>query len=71
MQYQVTNLATWAYVNEDPETLLQGIARREVVQYLASADINDLMSRGRAVAGEILRRDIQTKRGRFSAWARA
>jgi regulator of protease activity HflC (stomatin/prohibitin superfamily) len=59
IQYQITNLATWAYVNEDPETLLQGLARREVVQFLASADFNNLMSLGRAAAGNALRDNIQ------------
>jgi modulator of FtsH protease HflK len=59
VQYQITNLAAWAYVNKDPETLLQGIALREVVQYLASADFDELMSRGRAAAGIALRQNMQ------------
>lgn len=59
VQYQITNLSLWAYVNEDPDTLLQGIARREVGRYLASADFNSLMSTARGVAGEALRNDIQ------------
>ena len=61
VQYQITNLATWAYVNEDPETLLKGVSEREVAHYLASADLDDLMSRGRAAAAEALRRDIQAQ----------
>ncbi|MGA2173453.1 MAG: protease modulator HflK [Verrucomicrobiota bacterium] len=59
VQYQITNLATWAYTNEDPQTLLKGISEREVARYLASADLDDLMSRGRAAAAESLRRNIQ------------
>jgi regulator of protease activity HflC (stomatin/prohibitin superfamily) len=59
VQYQITNLATWAYINEDPVTLLTNIAEREVVQYLASADFDDLMSRGRGEASEALRQNIQ------------
>jgi regulator of protease activity HflC (stomatin/prohibitin superfamily) len=59
VQYQITNLATWAYTNEDPGTLLTNIAEREVVQYLASADFDDLMSRGRGAASEALRQSIQ------------
>jgi membrane protease subunit HflK len=59
VQYQITNLATWAYTNEDPATLLTNIAEREVVQYLASADFDDLMSRGRGAAEEALRQNIQ------------
>ena len=61
MQYQITNLASWAYNNQDPEALLEGVATREVVHYLASADFDDLMSRGRAVAGDILRRNMQAE----------
>ena len=53
VQYQITNLASWAYVNTDPDGLLQGIATREVGRYLASADLNSLMSVGRGVAGEV------------------
>ncbi|HZM04871.1 MAG TPA: protease modulator HflK, partial [Candidatus Saccharimonadales bacterium] len=59
VQYQITNLASWAYVNADPDVLLRGIATREVVHYLASADFDDVMSRGRAAAGKALRVDIQ------------
>jgi membrane protease subunit HflK len=59
VQYQITNLASWAYVNADPVTLLTNIAEREVIQYLASADFDDLMSRGRGAASEALRENIQ------------
>jgi membrane protease subunit HflK len=61
VQYQVTNLAAWAYVNSNPEPLLRGIATREVVQYLASADFDDLMSRGRGAAATALRANIQNE----------
>ena len=50
VQYQITNLENWAYVNKGPEELLKGIALRQVVQYLATADFDELMSRGRAAA---------------------
>jgi regulator of protease activity HflC (stomatin/prohibitin superfamily) len=60
VQYQITNLAMWAYINEDPETLLKGMALREVVHYLASADFDDLMSRGRAAAGKALLENMQS-----------
>jgi regulator of protease activity HflC (stomatin/prohibitin superfamily) len=59
VQYQITNLASWAYVNQDPGTLLTNAAEREVVQYLAGADFDDLMSRGRAVASLTLQQNIQ------------
>jgi modulator of FtsH protease HflK len=61
VQYEITNLASWAYINEDPVTLLTNIAEREVVQYLASADFDDLMSRGRGAASEALRHNIQAQ----------
>jgi len=61
VQYQITNLSTWAYTNEDPETLLKGIAERAVVQYLASADLDSLMSLGRAAAAQSLRQRIQAQ----------
>jgi len=59
VQYQITNLASWAYVNQDPGTLLTNAAEREVVQYLAGADFDDLMSRGRAAASQALQQNIQ------------
>jgi regulator of protease activity HflC (stomatin/prohibitin superfamily) len=60
IQYQITNLLQWAYVNKDPDELLKRLAMREVVRYLASADLYDLMSHGRQKAGEVLFQRIQT-----------
>ncbi len=59
VQYQITNLSSWAYTNEDPVTLLTNIAEREVVQYLASADFDNLMSSGRAAASVTLQQNMQ------------
>ena len=70
VQYQITNLANWAYINEDPVTLLTNIAEHEVVQYLASADFDDLMSRGRAVASVALQQNIQQQADIFKLGAR-
>jgi regulator of protease activity HflC (stomatin/prohibitin superfamily) len=70
VQYQITNLASWAYTNEDPITLLTNIAEREVIQYLASADFDDLMSRGRAAASEALRENIQKQADAMQLGAR-
>jgi regulator of protease activity HflC (stomatin/prohibitin superfamily) len=39
---------------------LEDLATREVVRYLASADMNDVMSRGRLEASDVLRSQIQT-----------
>ncbi|MEY2430125.1 MAG: hypothetical protein QOJ40_3010, partial [Verrucomicrobiota bacterium] len=38
VQFQITDLQAWAYNNEDSPSLLQDLATREVVLYLASAD---------------------------------
>jgi regulator of protease activity HflC (stomatin/prohibitin superfamily) len=70
VQYQITNLHNWAYINEDPETLLTNIAEHEVVQYLANADFDDLMSRGRGAAAEALRQNIQKQADNFRMGAR-
>jgi regulator of protease activity HflC (stomatin/prohibitin superfamily) len=59
VQYQITNLSAWAYTNRQPDALLQEAALREVVQYLASADFDELMSRGRQEAAITLHRHIQ------------
>lgn len=59
VQYQITNLYSWAYVNQKPEALLKNLASREVVRYLASADLNELTAHGREVAGRVLCERIQ------------
>jgi regulator of protease activity HflC (stomatin/prohibitin superfamily) len=70
VQYQVTNLAVWAYTNSDPESLLEGIAERSVGHYLASADLDDLMARGRAAAAVALRNDMQEQADALELGAR-
>jgi membrane protease subunit HflK len=70
LQYQITNLATWAYVNQDPEALLKGIAERSVAHYLASADLDDLMAQGRAVAAAALSSNIQAQADALELGAR-
>jgi regulator of protease activity HflC (stomatin/prohibitin superfamily) len=59
MQFQITNLPAWAYNNEDAPSLLQDLATREVVRYLAGVDVNDLMTKGRLDAGRTLVQRIQ------------
>ncbi len=59
VQFQITNLTSWAYNNEAPDELLQKVATREVVHYLVSVDLNDIMSRGRAAAATALQERIQ------------
>lgn len=59
VQFQITNLLEWAYVNNQPDELLKRAALREVVLYLASADLEELMVKKRTEAGEVLRERIQ------------
>jgi modulator of FtsH protease HflK len=59
VQYQITNLVAWAYNNEDPGALLQDEATREVVRFLAGADLANLMSSGRLKASQTLLALIQ------------
>ena len=59
VQYQITNLTKWAYVNKGPDALLEKLALREVVRYLASADLGELMAHKRTVAGKTLQERIQ------------
>jgi membrane protease subunit HflK len=61
VQYQITNLMAWAYNNEDADALLQGLATREVVRFLAGADMTDLMSVGRQKASVTLLERIQAE----------
>ncbi len=59
VQYQITNLVDWAYQNEDSPSLLQDLATREVVRYLAGVDMNDIMSSGRWEGSLELARRVQ------------
>jgi regulator of protease activity HflC (stomatin/prohibitin superfamily) len=59
VQYQITNLLEWAYVNRDPTNLLQSLSRRAVVRFLASAEMTNLMSDGRRQAADSIRQAIQ------------
>ncbi|MDB6110952.1 MAG: Band 7 protein [Pedosphaera sp.] len=61
VQFQITNLVAWAYNNEDPSTLLQHIATREVVRYLVGVDFQEVMSHGRSDAANILRDRVQAE----------
>lgn len=59
VQYQITNLVQWVYHHENSSNLLQQLATREVVSYLVSADINELMSSARYESAVALRDRIQ------------
>jgi regulator of protease activity HflC (stomatin/prohibitin superfamily) len=49
----------WAYQNEDAPSLLQDLGTREIVRYLAGADLTELMSSGRLDASQALAQRIQ------------
>jgi len=59
VQYQITNLVQWAYVNQNPDALLQMLSRRVVARFLAGAEMTNLMSSGRGQAAAALRQAIQ------------
>ncbi len=61
VQFTVTNVLDWAYQHAAPATLLEQIANREVVRYLASVDIEKVMSIGRLEASRELHRRIQER----------
>jgi membrane protease subunit HflK len=59
VQFQINNVLAWAYQNADPTNLLQDLATRAVVHYLAGVDLNSVMSEARLEAAETLRDQIQ------------
>jgi regulator of protease activity HflC (stomatin/prohibitin superfamily) len=59
IQYQVTNLAAWAYTHAEATNLLQNLATRELIRYLVNIDIDEVMGSGRLSAAEALRERIQ------------
>jgi regulator of protease activity HflC (stomatin/prohibitin superfamily) len=60
VQYQITNVLDWSYRNGDPTNLLQDLATRAVVHFLAGVDLNDVMSSSRLGAAQTLQDAIQT-----------
>ncbi len=59
VQYQIRDVAAWAYTNADAGQMLQQLATSEVVRYLANVDLSEIMSHGRFEAAAVLRRRIQ------------
>lgn len=68
--YQVTNVVDWAYNNEDSPSLLQDLGTREIVRFLAEADLSDLMSAGRLAAAHTLAERIQAVADQHALGAR-
>jgi modulator of FtsH protease HflK len=61
VQYRVNNLEEWVYNHADPKELIEEIGNREVVRYLVSVDIHEIMSTGRLAAAVALAERIQAK----------
>jgi regulator of protease activity HflC (stomatin/prohibitin superfamily) len=59
VQFQITNLVEWAYINDNAQELLEDLGTREVVRYLVGADMAALISGQRGAAAEALRQSIQ------------
>ena len=59
VQFQIEDLVPWAYHHKDSSNLLQQIASREVVRFLASVDLNEIMSTKRQESSLALRARIQ------------
>ncbi|HYE31176.1 MAG TPA: protease modulator HflK, partial [Methylomirabilota bacterium] len=59
VQYQISDIYAWAYNHVNAGDLLERVGTREVVKYLVSVDLFDIMSTGRAKAANDLRERIQ------------
>lgn len=59
VQFQIRDLEAWVYNHKDASNLLHQISTREVVRYLVSADLNEIMSHARLEAAQALRDRIQ------------
>lgn len=70
VQFQITNVVDWAYNNEDAASLLQDVASRAIVRFLAGVDMNEVMSYGRLDAAQALRSRIQEEANSFKMGAR-
>jgi membrane protease subunit HflK len=70
VQFQITNVMAWAYTNADAANLLQSLATREVVRFLAGVDLNNVMSSNRLEAAETLRDGIQASANEYKLGAK-
>jgi regulator of protease activity HflC (stomatin/prohibitin superfamily) len=70
IQFQITDVMAWAYNNADQTNLLESLATRAVVHYLAGVDLNDVMSQQRALAAETLRTQIQAAADEYKLGAK-
>lgn len=59
VQYTIKNVREWAYNHANPSQLLERVANREVVRYLVSVDMLNIMGPGRLKAANELQTRIQ------------
>lgn len=59
VQFTIGDLEKWAYNHENAGELLEKLATREVVNFLVSVDLDDIMARGRLDAAKTLQTRIQ------------
>ena len=64
VQFRITNLVDWVYDNQQPTKLLEQISYREVVRYLVSADLNEIMSVRREEVAQTIHDRIQAEADR-------
>jgi len=70
IQYQITNVLDWAYGVADPTNLLQDLATRATIHYLAGVDLNYVLSHGRLEAARDLQERIQADANRHRLGAK-
>jgi membrane protease subunit HflK len=61
VQFRIADVRAWATKHADAQALLEQIATREVVRYLAGVDLLDIMSTGREAAAVALKQNIQKR----------
>lgn len=61
VQYQIRNVREWGYQTTEPAELLERIANSEVVRYLVSVNMDEIMSYGRLKAAHELQTRIQAQ----------
>ena len=66
VQYQISDLRAWAYNHQNPADLLERIGASEATYFLASADLQEILSTRRIEAGEELRDRIQKHADRMN-----
>lgn len=61
VHFQIADIRKWAYLNRNPAELLEKLATREVIRYLVSVDLADVMANKRSESARILRDRIQAQ----------